>query len=98
MADEPGLVFPRVEVPDAAAERLVYFATFAADHELLKPRQASRVRGPDGEVQGETAHEIVTRIVTAAVLHLVEIGLLVVPGDLDARLDRYLPMTRDDGR
>jgi len=32
------------------------------------------------------------------VLHLVEIGLLVVPEDLDVRLDRYLPLTRDDGR
>jgi hypothetical protein len=89
--------FPRVAVPDEVAERLVYFATFAADDEALKPRPASSVPGPRGEVQSETAHEFVRRVVAAGVLHLVEIGLLAVPDDFTARLDDYLPLQRDDG-
>ena len=59
---------------------------------------ASRVRGPGGEVQSETRAEFVKRVVTAGVLHLVEIGLVAVPDDLDARLEDYLPMSREDGR
>jgi hypothetical protein len=90
--------FPRIQVPDEVAERLTYFAAFAADAEAMKYRPASRVRGPDGEIQSETQHEFVRRIVTAGVLHLVEIGLLAVPEDFDARLDDYLPMSREDGR
>ena len=98
MTDDRGLVFPRTEVPAEQARALVSIAVFAADHEALKPVPPSSIRGPDGQLQRETAHELTSRIVTAAVLHLVEIGLLVVPEDLDVRLDRYLPMTRDDGR
>ena len=98
MTDDPGLVFPRTEVPAEVAEALVSIATFAADHEAMKPRPRSAVRNPDGGVQGETQSELTRRLVGAAVLHLVEIGLLVVPEDFAARLDDWLPVSRDAGR
>jgi hypothetical protein len=94
---DPAQPFPRVPVPDDVAERLVYFATFAAGDEALKPGPLSRVRNPDGSVQRETPHEFVRRVVTAGVLHLVEIGLLTVPEDFGNRLEDYLPLQRDDG-
>jgi hypothetical protein len=87
--------FPRVTVPDDVAQSLVYFAAFAASHESLRPGPPSRITGPDGRPQPETTQEFVTRVVTAAVLHLVEIGLLAVPDDIGQRLEDYLPMSRD---
>jgi hypothetical protein len=95
MARDPGQPFPRVTVPDDVAKSLAYFACFAASHESLKPAPVSRVHGPDGGTQPETQQEFVTRVVTAGVLHLIEIGLLTVPDDLAARLDDYLPMSRE---
>jgi hypothetical protein len=94
---DPTQPFPRVRVPDETAERLTYFASMAADDEALKPRPRSRVRNPDGSSQYETPAEFTRRVVTAGVLHLVEIGLLEVPADFEARLDDYLPLSRDDG-
>ena len=90
--------FPRTAVPPEVAGTLVYFAAFAADAEAMKNAPVSRVRGPRGEEQSETRAEFTKRIVAAGVLHLVEIGLLVIPDDLDARLDDYLPLSREDGR
>ena len=87
--------FPRIAVPAETDERLTYFAVMAADAEALKNAPVSRVRGPDGEVQRETPHEYTRRVVRAGVLHLVEIGLLVVPGDFEARLEDYLPLSRE---
>jgi hypothetical protein len=89
--------FPRTAVPAEVAETLVYFASMAADNEAMKYRPASRVRGPDGEVQSETPAEFIKRIVTTGVLHLVEIGLLVVPEDFESRQDDYFPLSREDG-
>jgi hypothetical protein len=94
---DPTRPFPRVAVPDDVAETLAYFAAMAADMEALEPVPDSRIRNPDGGTQRETAHEFVSRVVTAGVLHLVEIGLLVVPEDFTARQDDYLPLSRKDG-
>jgi hypothetical protein len=83
-------------VPEDVARILIWFATSAAGHEALRPRPDSLVTGPRGEVQPETPHEFVSRVVTAGVLHLTEIGLLVVPRNFEARCNDILPKDRDD--
>ena len=44
--------------------------------------------------QSKTAAEYTRGLVTTAVNHLVEQGLLIVPDDIDRRLDEPLPMWR----
>lgn len=95
MPRDPLGEFPRVAVPDDVAASLVYFAAFAASHESLKTGPPSKIHNPDGSQQRETQQEFVTRVVTAGVLHLIEVGLLTVPDDIAERLDDYLPMSRD---
>lgn len=93
---DPAQPFPRTGIPAEVAETLIYFASMAADFEAMRPGPASRIRNPDGSAQRETEVERTKRIVTAGVLHLVEIGLLVVPDDFTARQDDYFPLSRED--
>lgn len=76
------------------AAHLIRTAGFATDFEASKPRPVSRVRNPDGSPQGETAAEHTRRITETAVLYLLEMGLVVIPEDIEERLDRLLPMQR----
>ena len=64
-------------------ERLVKVASMAADmwaldHHPWQGTQAAYTRG----------------LVTTAVMHLIEQGLLIVPDDLPERLDEPMPMRR----
>jgi len=76
------------------AAGLVRIAVFAADFEAMKPRPASKVPDPNGLVQGETAAEFTRRIIEAGVMHLIEQGLLVIPGDITARLNGPILLQR----
>ena len=92
---DPAQPFPRVHPDPEVMKDILRAAGFAADHEAMKPGPPSRIRNPDGSAQGETAVEFTTRIVTAAVMHVVEIGLLEVPADIASRLDDWLPANRE---
>jgi len=73
--------------PDQAAT-LIHYAVQAADGEAqLNPP-------PDGETPGDYTG----RLVTAAVLHLVEQGLLVIPTDLERRIAEPIPADRQAAR
>jgi len=73
--------------PDQAAT-LIHYAVQAADGEAqLNPP-------PDGETPGDYTR----RLVTAAVLHLVEQGLLVIPTDLERRIAEPIPADRQVAR
>jgi hypothetical protein len=73
--------------PDRAAT-LIHYAVQAADGEAqLNPP-------PDGETPGDYTR----RLVTAAVLHLVEQGLLVIPTDLERRIAEPIPADRQAAR
>jgi hypothetical protein len=73
--------------PDQAAT-LIHYAVQAADGEAqLNPP-------PDGETPGDYTR----RLVTAAVLHLVEQGLLVIPTDLERRIAEPIPADRQAAR
>jgi len=73
--------------PDQAAT-LIHYAVQAADGEAqLNPP-------PDGETPGDYTR----RLVTAAVLHLVEQGLLVIPTDLERRSAEPIPADRQAAR
>lgn len=76
------------------ADHLVRMAGFATTGEMLKPRPVSRVKNLDGSLQGETANEYTQRITRTAILYLLEMGLLVMPEDLDERLDDLFPPER----
>jgi hypothetical protein len=75
------------------AHGLVRLANFATDQEALTPR-VSRVANPDGSTQRETAAEFTHRITETAVLYLLEMGLLVMPEDVEARLEGFFPSQR----
>jgi hypothetical protein len=75
-------------------DNILRFAVFAADSEAMKAPPLSSVRNPDGSAQYETPAERTGRLVRAAVLHLIEQGLLVIPDDIDERLDRWIPVSR----
>jgi hypothetical protein len=73
--------------PDQAAA-LIHYAVQAADGEAqLNPP-------PDGETPGDYTR----RLVTAAILHLVEQGLLVIPTDLERRIAEPIPADRQAAR
>ena len=73
--------------PDQAAT-LIHYAVQAADGEAqLNPP-------PEGESPGDYTR----RLVTAAVLHLVEQGLLVIPTDLERRIAEPIPADRQAAR
>jgi hypothetical protein len=73
--------------PDQAAT-LIHYAVQAADGEAqLNPP-------PDGETPGDYTR----RLVTAAVLHLIEQGLLVIPTDLERRIAEPIPADRQAAR
>jgi hypothetical protein len=84
----------RAEFDRGNAESVLQVASFAADMEMLRPTPVSKVRNPDGSLQGETSAERTSRIVRTAVLHLLEQGLVVFSADIDQRLDRGIPMER----
>jgi hypothetical protein len=73
--------------PDQAAT-LIRYAVQAADGE------AQLYPPPDGETPGDYT----CRLVTAAVLHLVEQGLLVIPADLERRIAEPIPADRQAAR
>jgi hypothetical protein len=73
--------------PDQAAP-LIHYAVQAADGE------AQLNSPPDGETPGDYTR----RLVTAAVLHLVEQGLLVIPTDLERRIAEPIPADRQAAR
>jgi hypothetical protein len=77
------------------ADAVIRAAVFAADGEVLrKPVPFSSVRSPDGSRQPETQAERDTRMVRAAVLHLLEQGLVVFPDDILDTLDGWIPADR----
>jgi hypothetical protein len=73
--------------PDVAAALVKYGADAA---------EAETHGGPPGT--GESYAAYTRRIVTAAVLHLIEQGLLTVPGDLASRLAEPVPPDRRTAR
>jgi hypothetical protein len=75
------------------AREVIRFGMFAADTEALKPRPVSRVPGPDGGPQGETAAEFTRRIVGKTITHLLDNGLLAIPEDARDRLDEGIPLS-----
>lgn len=74
------------------ARQVIRFGMFTADMEALKPRPVSSVRGPDGRAQGETAHEFVKRVVSTTITHLLDTGLLAIPGDARERMEQGVPL------
>ena len=78
--------------PDVA-RTVIRYGVFAADMEALKPRPVSSVRNPDGGPQGETAAEFTRRIITTAITHLLDNGLLAIPDDAEARMDEGIPLS-----
>ena len=62
------------------------------------------MQAADGEAQlnpppdGVTPADYTRRLVTAAVLHLVEQGLLVIPTDLERRIAEPIPADRQAAR
>ena len=73
--------------PDQAAT-LIRYAVQAADGEAqLNPP-------PDGE----TPADYTRRLITAAVLHLIEQGLLAIPADLERRIAEPIPADRQAAR
>ena len=72
--------------PGLAGE-IVHYGVLAADMEALKPR-------PDGSTQFETNAEYTRRIIGCAILHLIEVGLLVIPGDAREKMERGIPVDR----
>ena len=77
-----------------AARNIVRMAVFAADAEAMKPPPVSRIRNPDGSAQSETRHEYTVRIAETAIMYVLEMSLVVMPDDIDTRLDRFLPAQR----
>jgi hypothetical protein len=77
--------------PDLARQ-VIQFGVFAADMEALKPRPVSSVPNPDGSAQYETPAEYTRRIITAAIVHLIEVGLLVIPDDAREKMDQGIPL------
>jgi hypothetical protein len=77
-------------------DSILRFAVFAAESEAMKPPPLSAVPDLDGSPQYETPAERTQRLVHAAVLHLIEQGLLVIPDDIDERLDRWIPLSRQN--
>ena len=79
--------------PDLAGQ-IVHYGVLAADMEALKSRPVSSVPNPDGSAQFETGAEYTRRIIGCAVLHLIETGLLVIPGDAREKMERGIPLDR----
>ena len=71
------------ESTNAVDDRILRHASLAADMWALSHGDQSR-----------TAAEYTRGLVTTAVTHLVEQSLLVVPDDIEQRLDEPLPMWR----
>jgi hypothetical protein len=65
-------------------DRILRHATLAADMWAMTHGDRSK-----------TAAEYTRGLVTTAVTHLVQQGLLIVPGDIEQRLDKPLPMWTD---
>jgi hypothetical protein len=80
------------EFDRAMADRILHYGVMAADMELLCPGPASTVPGPDGSVQPEMPADRTRRIARAAVLHLLEQGLLVIADDARERMERGIPV------
>jgi hypothetical protein len=76
------------------ARQVICAAGLAAAMEATRPGLASQVRNPDGSAQGETRAERDGRITSAAVLYLLETGLLVIAPDAGRRLGGPLPLGR----
>jgi hypothetical protein len=80
---------------DTALHIIRDYGLFVADHEALRlPPPVSRIRNPDGSEQPETQHEYVSRVVENTVLYLLEMGLLVIPDDIEQRGEQYFPLQR----
>ena len=62
------------------------------------------MQAADGEAQlnpppdGETPADYTRRLITAAVLHLIEQGLLAIPADLERRIAEPIPADRQAAR
>ena len=80
---------------DDLAREIIHFGVLAADVEALKPRPASSVPNPDGSAQYETNAEYTRRIISAAILHLIHVGLLDM-GLILPVLD-VVPVKKDSG-
>ena len=77
---------------DDLAREIIHFGVLAADVEALKPRPASSVPNPDGSAQYETNAEYTRRIISAAILHLIQVGLLVIPEDAAEKMEQGIPL------
>ncbi len=86
--------FTKVAVDPAVADVLIQSATMAAMSETLKSRPVSRVKNPDGTAQLETQAEYDKRIVTEAVMYLLELGWVTVPEDIVEKFDEFVPLDR----
>lgn len=82
------------EFDRAVAADVIRAANFAASAEDSKSVPVSSVRNPDGSPQRETPAEHDSRIVRAAVMHLLEQGLVVFPPDIAEVLDDWIPAER----
>jgi hypothetical protein len=77
------------------AEAVLRAACFAADGEISrKPVSFSSVRNPDGLWQPETASERDSRMIRAAVFHLLEQNLVEFPADIKETLNDWIPTDR----
>lgn len=81
-----------VEFDQDMADEILRLAVMSADMEALKPRPVSSVPNPDGSAQYETASDYTRRIVRAAILAMLEQGLLVIPADAEERMERGIPV------
>jgi hypothetical protein len=77
--------------PELARE-VIHFGVLAADMEALRPRPVSSVPNPDGSAQFETNAEYTRRIIGCAILHLIKVGLLVIPEDAREKMERGIPL------
>lgn len=73
-------------------DEIIHTAVLAADMEALSPRPSSPPRNPDGSMRGETQAEYTRRIVTTAIRHAIDNGLLQVAPDAEQRFELGIPI------
>lgn len=78
----------------ALAAEVIRFGVFAADMEILncKPTPVSAIRNPDGSTQPETGAERTRRVVSAAITHLLDVGLITIPDAAPRLIEAGIPL------
>jgi hypothetical protein len=77
-----------------AAHRVVSILLRAAEAEAAGPRRKSQLSDLTGPVPYESPNEKLERILIAAVTHGLKLELLILPDDIEARLNNYLVIDR----